>query len=64
VEDDGQTLDYQKNKIRRTTFHWNDATGVLTWKRDGRYSGKDVFENMNVVLFQSQGRIETQHALS
>jgi len=64
VEDDGQTFDYQKEKIRRTTFHWKDATGVLTWNRAGKYAGKDVFEKMNVVLFQPQGRIEAQHALS
>ncbi len=64
VEDDGNTFDYQKKQIRRTTFHWNDVKGMLTWKRDGKYSGKNVFEKMNVVLFQPQGRLETQHKLS
>jgi alpha-glucosidase len=64
VEDDGQTKDYLKGQIRRTTFTWHDRAGRLTWKREGSYAGKDVFTSMRVVLFDPRGRIESQSDLS
>ncbi len=64
AEDDGQTSDYQNGKIRRTTFQWNDAAGTLTWKRDGDYSGKNVFKKMRVVLFDPKKIVEARHNLS
>jgi alpha-glucosidase len=64
VEDDGETLNYQKSKIRRTTFSWNDAAGQLTWKREGKYAGKDVFKDMRVVLFDPKGIVQAEHNLS
>jgi alpha-glucosidase len=64
VEDDGETLDYQKQKIRRTAFVWNDATRILTWKRDGDYDGKDVFKKMRVVLFDPEKTVQAGHRLS
>ncbi|HSY74124.1 MAG TPA: TIM-barrel domain-containing protein [Dongiaceae bacterium] len=64
VEDDGETLDYQKQKIRRTTFVWNDAAGTLTWKRVGDYDSKDVFKKMRAVLFDPKGIVRAKHNLS
>jgi alpha-glucosidase len=64
VEDDGQTKDYLKGQIRRTTFTWHDRAGRLTWKREGPYAGKDVFTTMRVVLFDPRGKIESQCDLS
>jgi alpha-glucosidase len=64
VEDDGATLNYQKGKIRRTIFQWNDATGILTWKRDGNYAGKDVFKKMRVVLFDPKEIVQAESNLS
>jgi alpha-glucosidase len=64
VEDDGETLNYQKGEIRRTTFQWNDAAGILTWKRDGDYDGKNVFKKMRVVLFDLKKIVRAKHNLS
>ena len=64
VEDDGETMDYLKGKIRRTAFTWRDSAGRLTWKREGPYAGKDVFTTMRVVLFDPRGKIESQCDLS
>lgn len=64
VEDDGKTFDYQKGKIRRTTFQWNDAAGTLTWQRDGDYDGKNVFKKMRVFLFDPKEIVQAKHSLS
>ena len=64
VEDDGETKDYLKDQVRRTTFTWHDRAGRLTWKREGPYAGNDVFATMRVVLFDSRGKIESQCDLS
>jgi alpha-glucosidase len=64
MEDDGKTFDYQKGKIRRTTFAWNDDAGILTWKREGDYSGKDVFKKMRVILFDPEKIVQARHNLS
>ena len=56
VEDDGETTDYLKGQVRRTTFTWQDKTGRLSWKREGSYAGKDVFQNLHVVLFDPRGK--------
>jgi alpha-glucosidase len=64
AEDDGATLNYQKGEIRRTTFQWNDAAGILTWKRDGDYSGKNVFKKMRVILFDPKEIVQARHNLS
>jgi len=50
-EDDGDTVDYLKGQVRRTTFTWQDKTGRLSWKSEGPYAGRDVFQNLRVVLF-------------
>ena len=42
VEDDGETTDYLKGQVRRTTFTLQDKTGRLSWKREGPYAGKDA----------------------
>jgi alpha-glucosidase len=55
-EDDGETTAWLNGKVRRTTFRWHEASGQLSWKRAGNYSGKDVFRSMRVVLFDSQFR--------
>jgi hypothetical protein len=64
VEDDGETTSYLKQQIRRTAFHWDNAAGLLTWKREGDYSGKDVFKKIHVVLFDPRKKLEARHALS
>lgn len=48
VEDDGLTTAYAGGDVRRTVFTWDDATGVLSWKRTGKYSGKDCFMAIRV----------------
>ena len=60
VEDDGETLNYQKGEIRRTTFTWNDAAGRLTWQREGPYAGNNVFKTMRVILFDPLKKIEAR----
>ena len=64
VEDDGKTTNYLKQQIRRTTFHWDNAAGLLTWKREGNYSGRDVFKQIHVILFDPRKKLEAMHALS
>lgn len=58
VEDDGETQDYLQGKIRRTIFQWNDSQKQLKWRREGNYSGKDVFQEMRVVVFDPKGNSE------
>ena len=64
VEDDGKTLNYQKGKIRRTIFKWDDASGTLKWKCDGDYSGKNVFNKMRVVLFDPKKIVQAESNLT
>lgn len=63
VEDDGETTGYLNGKMRRTTFQWNNATGQLSWKVAGDYSGKEVFQNLHVVLFNTHGCSEANSHL-
>jgi alpha-glucosidase len=58
VEDDGLTLNYLKGDVRRTEFKWDDSGRRLSWKRTGEYAGPDVFQELRVVLFGPQGRVE------
>lgn len=55
VEDDGKTTNYLEGQERRTTFHWDDATGKLTWRTEGNYAGKDVFKTFQAVVFDPRG---------
>jgi alpha-glucosidase len=64
VEDDGQTTAYLKQQARNTTFDWDEAAGRLTWKRQGRYAGQDVFQNLHVVLFDPRQKIEMDAPLT
>lgn len=63
-EDDGETTDYLKGQVRRTTFAWQDKAGRLSWQREGPYAGKDVFQSLHVVLFDPRKKIETQCTLN
>jgi alpha-glucosidase len=54
VEDDGLTTAYAKGQVRRTTFNWNDAKRQGSWKIDGPYTGKDIFTNMTVKVFDAK----------
>jgi alpha-glucosidase len=63
VEDDGGTKDYLNGKIRRTTFQWNDSARTLMWKREGNYSGMDVFQKLHVILFDPRRQAEAEHTL-
>jgi alpha-glucosidase len=58
VEDDGVSYNYTKGDIRTTTYYWNDKTKTLTWVVGGRYSGKNVYKNIKVVLGKKE-RITT-----
>jgi len=51
VEDDGLTAAYLKGRIRRTTFSWDDVQRRLSWKIEGPYAGKDIFQSMKVKVF-------------
>jgi len=64
VEDDGQTFNYQNRQTRRTTFQWNDADGTLTWKRDGDYSGNNVFKQIRIVLFDAKNIVQAESSLN
>ena len=64
VEDDGETTDYLKGQVRRTTFTWQDNIGRLSWKSEGPYAGKDVFQSLHVVLLDPRGKIEADGALN
>ena len=44
IEDDGASTGYLKGIMRRTRFEWHDASHILTWKREGSYSGRHVFQ--------------------
>ena len=63
VEDDGETTGYLNGKMRRTTFQWDDDSGQLTWKVAGDYSGKEIFQNLHVVLFNLHGCSEVDSHL-
>jgi hypothetical protein len=36
----------------------------LSWKREGHYSGKDVFQKLRVILFDPRGKTETECPLN
>jgi alpha-glucosidase len=63
-EDDGETTDYLKGQVRTTTFTWQDKAGRLSWKRAGPYAGKDVFQNLHVVLLDPREKIEADRELN
>jgi alpha-glucosidase len=50
VEDDGTSYNYTKNDTRTTAYYWSDSTKTLTWNVTGRYSGKNVYKTIKVVL--------------
>lgn len=64
VEDDGETQGYEKGKIRQTVFTWNDSKKQLEWKRTGKYSGKNVFQEIRVRVFNPQGNYEVTETLT
>ncbi len=64
VEDDGVTTDYMKGQIRRTAFTWHDATGKLTWRSKGNYAGKDIFQSMQVIVFNPREKIQAECLLN
>jgi len=63
-EDDGETTDYLKGQVRLTTFTWQDKTGRLSWKSEGPYAGKDIFQKLQVVLFDPRGKTGAESALN
>ena len=63
-EDDGETVDYLKGQVRCTTFTWQDKTGRFSWKSEGPYTGKDVFQNLHAVLFDPRGKTGAESALN
>lgn len=64
IEDDGETQDYSRGKIRRTVFTWDDGRKQLKWRRTGNYAGKNVFQQIHVTVFNPQGNYETTETLA
>jgi alpha-glucosidase len=64
VEDDGRTTAYMNGRTLRTTFTWNNATGQLSWTREGKYSGRDTFQKFHAVVFDPRGKVEATGTLS
>lgn len=64
VEDDGETTEYLRGQVRRTTFRWNDKAGRLSWQTEGPYKGKGTFKNLRVVILDPKGRREFASALT
>ena len=64
VEDDGATYDYVKGVVRKTAFHWDDASRTLSWKQDGPYHGADVFTDLHITVFDAKGKKTTTGNLS
>ena len=60
VEDDGDSTAYINGDVRRTRFVWNDAERTLRWQSTGPYAGKDVFTEMDAVVFGGS-EVERQH---
>ncbi len=64
VEDDGETTDYLRGQVRRTTFRWNDKAGRLSWQTEGPYKGKNTFKNLRVVILDPKGSRQFASALT
>ncbi len=64
VEDDGVTTAYLKGNNRRITFTWDDAARRLSWKTEGHYDGKDIYQQLKVVVFDPQGVRQAGKALT
>lgn len=62
VEDDGETVSYQKGMVRVVKFSWNEQTRTLRWHATGNYSGDQVFRTMKAVLFSPQGEPKEKQA--
>ena len=59
VEDDGETKDYLKGAIRRTTFKWEENAHRLTWKTTGPYKGPHEFADLKITVFDPSGEAES-----
>ncbi|MGH7940778.1 MAG: TIM-barrel domain-containing protein [Limisphaerales bacterium] len=64
VEDDGKTRDYTHGHLRATTFHWDEATGQVSWMTEGGYDGDEIYRSIHVVVFDPRGKKEAQATLS
>lgn len=49
TEDDGTTYNYINGDVRLTTYTWSDATKTLSWRVEGKYTGKKVFKTIKVI---------------
>ncbi|MDP4187578.1 MAG: DUF5110 domain-containing protein, partial [Bacteroidota bacterium] len=49
TEDDGTTYNYINGDVRLTTYTWSDATKILSWRVEGKYTGKKVFKTIMVI---------------
>jgi len=58
-EDDGETTKYQSGHLRITRFHWDDATGTLSWRLTGSVlaPGQIAFRELFVSLFDEAGAV-------
>lgn len=64
VQDDGETTGYMKGQVLCTTFQWDDMSGQLSWATKGNYSGKDVFQNLRVIVFDPHGKLQAEGMLN
>lgn len=63
-EDDGQTTNYMDGQMLQVRFNWNDAAGQLTWTSTGNYSGSDIYQRLDVVVFDPAGKKEAEGVLT
>jgi len=52
VEDDGESIAYEVDSVRETTFRWYDAACMLSWRARGAKTGNN-FQTLVVTIFDS-----------
>ena len=58
VEDDGETTDYLKGQVRRTTFTWQDNTGRIELEdAKGHTPARMFFKSLHVVLLDPREKL-------
>jgi alpha-glucosidase len=63
VQDDGSTIDYQKDVTHAVTFTWSDGAKTLKWANSGAYHGANLYHGVKVVLFSPQGQASKEGSL-
>ena len=63
VQDDGSTIDYQKDVTHTVTFTWSEGSKTLKWASSGTYHGANLFHSVKVILFSPQGQASKEGSL-